>query len=69
MDFMTFDLLGQGGQIEIKNTKFGLQLLTLEVIGDQKWRSTPPLLTLVLFELQKIQRQFWKALKKWAWVF
>ena len=24
----------------------------------------PPLLTLVLFELQKIQRQFWKALKK-----
>ena len=28
-----------------------------------------PLLTLVLFGLQKIQRQFWKALKKSAWVF
>ena len=43
--------------------------LTRNFFDREGGRSAPPLLTLVLFELQKIQRQFWKALKKWAWVF
>ena len=37
--------------------------------GGGDGRSAPLLLILVPFELQKIQNQFWKALKKWAWVF